>query len=336
MKFCKIKDSKDEIIECKDLNNDVLVRRMPNKIEEGTKIKINDGQYAILIENGKVVDSCYEVGIYIITNEKCENNNSKNIRNSAIKLKNVSSVEELEEFEYWDDYEDEKTLNLPLSLIFINLNEITDNKFYIKNPIPYEDWTNLHYDEKKKKNLPYKTSLIGDGKFNFIIKNPSLFLSSTLGIREHYTKQELIEQIRKTVVNSITEGINELGEEYKLSIQLVKNQTNELEIKVKQNNYDEKLAKRGIKLTYFEITNCEEIKGQDGLNCETTKIKKLFNQLYNASKNSEFVDSKNVILKVNEEGKIIATQKSFACSKCDAEIFTGDVYCKNCGAKIKK
>ena len=122
------------------------------------------------------------------------------------------------ELEKWQDYDDIKTKDLPLSIVFINLQEIKENKFYFKKPIEYIDWTNLHFDEEKNTEEPLKTAFTGDGKFNFIISNPVLFLSSILGIREHYTKQELIEQIRKIVVNSIQLGINELGEEYKLSI----------------------------------------------------------------------------------------------------------------------
>ena len=107
------------------------------------------------------------------------------------------------ELEKWQDYDDIKTKDLPLSIVFINLQEIKENKFYFKKPIEYIDWTNLHFDEEKNTEEPLKTAFTGDGKFNFIISNPVLFLSSILGIREHYTKQELIEQIRKIVVNSI-------------------------------------------------------------------------------------------------------------------------------------
>jgi membrane protease subunit (stomatin/prohibitin family)/ribosomal protein S27AE len=190
-----------------------------------------------------------------------------------------------------------------------------------------------------EREFPEKTSFTGDGKFNFIIKNPSLFLSSILGIREHYTKQELIEQIRKTVVNSIVLGINELGEEYKLSVQLIKHKTNELEIKVSQNDYDEKLAKRGIKITYFEISNFEEIQQETKKEKQESPkenfLKDLFVQLYNASKAPEFVEADSMTIKVNEKGEIETIRKSNFCLKCGAIIAEDDKYCTNCGSMIK-
>ena len=53
------------------------------------------------------------------------------------------------ELEKWQDYDDIKTKDLPLSIVFINLQEIKENKFYFKKPIEYIDWTNLHFDEEK-------------------------------------------------------------------------------------------------------------------------------------------------------------------------------------------
>jgi membrane protease subunit (stomatin/prohibitin family) len=346
MKFYKTQEIECDFLECNDLNNDVLVRRMPDEIKDGMKVKIQKYQYAVLIENGKVIDACYEPGYYEIREEteadKKANLKDLKFQNPAIKykkIKNVTSEDEFIEFENWEDYYDEKTSYLPLSLIFINLDEITDNKFYFKDPIEYEDWTNLKYDEIREKEFPEKTSFTGDGKFNFIIKNPSLFLSSILGIREHYTKQELIEQIRKTVVNSIILGINELGEEYKLSVQLIKHKTNELEIKVSQNDYDEKLAKRGIKITYFEISNFEEIEPEISHekedNIKENFLKKLFVQLYNVSKTPEFIEAENMTIKVNEKGEIETIKKSNVCLKCGSRIEEDDTYCTRCGAMLK-
>ncbi len=312
MKFVKIQKSNSNIIECTELNNDVLVRRINLEIYNHIQVRILDKQYAILIEKGEILAVCSEAGDYEIDFD---------LEDNSASLKK------------WKLYKDEKTKTLPLSLVFINLKEITENKFYFKKPIEYVDWTNCYYDENLKQKLPLKTQFIGDGKFNFIIENPVLFLNSILGIREHYTKQELLEQIRKIVVNSIKLGIDELGEEYKLSIKLVKNKSNELEIRVSQNNYDEKLAKRGIKITYFEITNFEEL-NQSKTDNSKNNFEKLFLQLYKASKNPEFIEAKNITVSINEEGEIIAKRLDNICKRCGSLIESEDKYCKNCGAKV--
>lgn len=312
MKFIKIQKTNSKILECRDLNNDVLVRRVNTEIYNHMHVRILKNQYAILIESGRVIAVCDKAGDYEIDFD---------LKDDSNRLK------------MWCEYNDEKTKDLPLSIVFINLKEIKENKFYFKKPIEYVDWTNCHYDENLKQKVPLKTEFVGDGKFNFIIENPVLFLNSILGIREHYTKQELMEQIRKIVVNSIKLGINELGEEYKLSIQLVKNKSNELEIRVSQNDYDEKLAKRGIKITYFEITNFEEVnKTKQKANKEN--FESLFLQLYKASKNPEFIEAKNIIVSVDENGEIIAKKLENLCKRCGSKISRDDVYCKNCGAKI--
>lgn len=315
MKFIKIqKNDTSNIIECNEINNDVLVRKLENKIYNHTLVRVKKFQYAILLEKGKVLATCTEPGTYDISFDE---------QDCSVELRK------------WREYNDEKTKSLPLSLIFINLQEIVDNKFYMKKPIEYIDWTNCTYNEETKKEEPLKTKFIGNGKFNFKIENPVLFLNSILGIREHYTKQELIEQIRKTVVNSIQLGINELGEEYKLSVQLVKNKTNELEIRVSQNNYDEKLAQRGIKITYFEITNFEEVE-QVKEESKKENFEKLFLQLYKLSKKAEFIDAKNMIIKVNDKGEILTQKLGNFCKRCGKEFCEDDKYCTFCGAMIEK
>mgnify|MGYP004653533657 CR=1 FL=1 len=315
MKFVKIQEARtSNVIECNELDNDVLVRKTDDKIYNYSEVKINEKQYAILLEKGKVIAVCYEPGIYKISFDE---------QDCSVELRK------------WREYNDEKTKKLPLSLIFINLQEITDNKFYMKKPIEYIDWTNCTYNEETKKEEPLKTRFIGNGKFNFKIENPVLFLNSILGIREHYTKQELIEQIRKTVVNSIQLGINELGEEYKLSVQLVKNKTNELEIRVSQNNYDEKLAQRGIKITYFEITNFEEVE-QVKEESRKENFEQLFLQLYKISKKAEFIDAKNMVIKVDKNGEIITQKLGNFCRRCGNEIDADDKYCTFCGAMVKQ
>ena len=81
-----------------------------------------------------------------------------------------------------------------------------------------------------------------------------------IGLRSIYTKQELVERIRKYVLNSIEEGINEISREYKLDVNYLPENSKKLEVKLKQNKYDEKLSEYGVKITYFDITKLEVTK----------------------------------------------------------------------------
>ena len=137
-------------------------------------------------------------------------------------------------------------------------------------------------------------------------------------------------------VMPIVDKINGLEEEIsKLTDEELKNKTNELEIRVSQNNYDEKLAKRGIKITYFEITNFEEVDQKRQINNEE-ELKKLFLQLYKVSKNPEFIEAKNLTFSLNSKGEIITKKLEDVCSRCDRPIEKDDIYCKYCGARIEK
>ena len=96
-----------------------------------------------------------------------------------------------------------------------------------------------------------------EGFYDFRIEDTLKFLSKVIGLRNHFSKQELIEKIRKYIISSIEKGINEISEEYKLNIDTLVQKSKELEVKLKQNEYDVKLLEYGIKLLYFDVKDFE-------------------------------------------------------------------------------
>lgn len=227
IKLIKIEDVNDEkIIKCSKLSNDMLF--MKYEIIIGDNIEINKGEYAILINQGEVYDIQDEEGYYKIMNE---------IIDSDIDTK-----------EEWKDLHIRKTENDNLCVIFMNKNIIENNKYLISNPIKYIDFS---------RNEPLEIFISLEGRYDFKIENPKMFLSKVIGLRHHYSKQELIEKIRMYVLKSIEKGINEISEEYKLSIENLPENSKKLEINLKQNEYDRKLLEYGIKLTYFDINKFE-------------------------------------------------------------------------------
>ena len=319
MKFVKIRKKVVSAVECKLLNNDVLMFKSSKAITDKLKVHLKKNQYIILIEDGKVLAAENRPGYYEVDLEQESDNDLIND---------------------WVNYSDPKTVGMPLSLVFLNVGEITDNNFKFNKPFEYIDYSKMVLDEKTNTTEPYKANFIGEGKFNFQIVNPCLFLSSIHGIREHFAKEELLELIRTTVANSLETGVKELSENYKLSVQVVRTQTSELEIKVSENNFDEKLANRGIKLTYFEITKFDDI--SDNIDDEEDKqeealkqIEDLFSQLYVASKQPEFIEAKDVRYRINSKGQIISKIEPNICKYCGKEIDEDAVYCMTCGIKLK-
>lgn len=228
IKFVDLLEKQEDkkIIQCNCLNNDIIFRKYD--IDLGDIIDVSDDQYLVLVEYGKVYDVRDRAGQYIVMNEI------------------IDSDEDIKE--HWKDLKIRKTDDDGLCVIFLNKNTISHNKYIIKDPIKYIDWKD---GESKKVYIKI------DGFYDFKIEDSKKLLSQVIGLRAHFSKQELIERIRKYVLSSIEKGINEIHEEYKLDIESLETKSKELEIKLKQNEYDKKLLEYGVKLTYFDIDHLE-------------------------------------------------------------------------------
>lgn len=308
MKFAKISPEADKtkIIQCDDMNNDILVVRLQDKIENKKAVMLRDNQYAILYKAGKVYDAIHKKGMYEIDSSK--------------------QAKTRKEMEKWRNFVPPKKDDSELCMIVFNMKEIVGNKFSIEKPIEYIDWS---------KEKPIKANITCRGQFNFKIEDPFLFFSRVFGVREHYSKLELIEQIRKQAVESIQEGINELSNEYKLSIELVKTKTSELEIKVKENEYDLKLKMRGIKITYFELFDFDISADEDDKTLENQRVlKRLDAVLEKLRDNYKLIDEDNIRIQLNDEGEITYKSNIGICVKCGNLLERNSKYCKICGAKI--
>jgi membrane protease subunit (stomatin/prohibitin family) len=287
------------------MDNDTLIVRLPDKIENKRPVMLKEGQYAILYKAGKVHDAIHKKGLYEIEASK--------------------QAKTRKEMEKWREFVPPKKDDSELCIIVFNMKEITQNNFYIDKPIEYIDWS---------KDKPIKARFTCKGKFNFKIEDPFLFFSRVFGVRDHYSKLELIEQIRKQAVSSIQEGINELSSEYKLSMELVKTKTSELEIKVNENEYDLKLKMRGIKITYFELTEIDIIADEkDVVEENKMLLKRLDTIIAKIKDNRKMIDKDNVKISINDDGEITYKSNIGICVKCGNLLEKDSKYCKICGAK---
>ena len=123
--------------------------------------------------------------------------------------------------------------NQCLCVIFFNMNVIKRNRLILSKV------------KVNKKNISLEVM------FDFKISNPLSMLSKMIGLRNRFTRAELIEKIREFFINYIKNGINETLEEYELNsltddFTIVENIFN----KEKQ---DEKLLEYGIEVFNFRI-----------------------------------------------------------------------------------
>ena len=215
----------NDLLSIENLGNDILIRKI--KVDNKKYVQIKENECVVLYNTNKILDQKDESGIYEIVD--------------------VQNMEKTS-LENWN-FEIQKAEDEESGLLYINTAEIVNNKFYIKNPITYTDWS---YEEE-----PFESKVKVEGIFNFKIIKPENFLKIVIGLREHYSKPELLEQVRNYILKSIEEGIKELSEVFKIDISTFVNKIHELDIKVSQNNYDEKLLSKGIKVTYFDLNKID-------------------------------------------------------------------------------
>ena len=224
LKLISDSDNNDKILVCNNLKNDIIFTRY--KVSENDFIEIQDNQFVLLFYKGKILDVKSKIGVYAIKESEISNNIDEEWKNLIIR----DSLEE------------------DLSIIFLNLNEI-NNKYNFDKPIKIITWKN---------DKPIKKYVKLHGEYRFIINNPKNLLKNIIGLRNHFSKQELIEKIRNFLVNYIKDGINQFCSEYKLDINdLSEKYYTNLKPKIKLNEYEEKLLEYGIQLTYFDINNIE-------------------------------------------------------------------------------
>ena len=213
----------EKVIRVDNLSNDILIRKVV--LDNQKYLEISEEQVVVFYENGKIIDVVYKKGIY-----------------------EISEGDTYRDLILWN-FEIQKAEENESGFLFINLAEIVNNKFFIRNPITYTDWS---YEEE-----PFESKVKLEGVFNFKIVAPEKFLRIVIGLRENYSKPELLEQIRIYILKSIEEGTKELSEKFKIDINTLVNKAEEINVKVSQNEYDAKLLSKGIKVTYFDIKNVD-------------------------------------------------------------------------------
>ncbi len=130
---------------------------------------------------------------------------------------NTSFPEELNDYKIKNNQDN-------LCLLFFNMDIITANKFYIK---------------KKHKNNFY-----GEGTFDFQIENPLKLFNKVIEVRNYYSREELLEQIRERISKIVTS--------------VIKNHTNTYIIEEENLNSSVNIFKEyGIKIVASNIKNIQ-------------------------------------------------------------------------------
>lgn len=220
-KLINFNEETEDILKCDKLCNDIIF--MKYDVSINNIIEITENEFIILIYKGQVYDFKEEVGKYIVKETDLEIENE------------------------WENLFIRDAENNDLCVIFLNKNIIKNNKLLINKTIEKQNQFNGKLS---------KIELNIYIEYDFKIESPKNFLNKIIGLRKIYTKQEIIEKVRKYILDSIEKRINEELEAYKLDIEKILNSTQIIE---EFNEYDSKLLEYGVKLMNYRITKYEEI-----------------------------------------------------------------------------
>ncbi|MCQ2531205.1 MAG: SPFH domain-containing protein [Saccharofermentans sp.] len=233
-----------EFFTCDALGQNVLAKRGAaqivkgkNKgsaeiISNGSKIAVPEGTALLLVDAGKVVDFTTEAGMYT-----WDSSTSPSVFGGGKFLENVkASVKDT-----WERMKNGGELAKQQRVYFVNMQEVRDQNFGTKSPIPYHD--------PEYRNIYIRLN----GKFSFKIEDPVTFFRAISGnFASDYTVQDLMgtpadpKQPREEFIDNMTEVLNKCGSVDKIMFADLPAEQGRLRRYMQEALDEEWLQKRGL------------------------------------------------------------------------------------------
>ena len=193
-------DQWKEFFICESLDADVLAvkgqkrigSRSANKkgsdnlITSGSGIAVADGQCALIVEQGKIVEVCAEPGEYTYDAST----------EPTIFSGNLGSLDQVfdvigKRFTYGGDTGKDQRI------YYINTKELIDNKFGTPNPVPFRV-------VDRNIGLDVDVAVRCSGVYSYRISNPLLFYANVCGnIEQEYRREELDHQLKTEFISAL-------------------------------------------------------------------------------------------------------------------------------------
>jgi membrane protease subunit (stomatin/prohibitin family) len=171
----KIRGEFVDIIEWTDPSNDTMVYRFErhgNEIKYGAKLTVRESQKAVFIHQGKLAD-VFEPGMY------------------ELETKNIPILSTLQGWKHGFESP------FKAEVYFVNTRRFTDLKWGTKNPIMLRD--------PEFGGVRIRTF----GTYCMRVVDPALFITEIVGTDGHFTKDEIVEQLRNLVVSRSADILGE-------------------------------------------------------------------------------------------------------------------------------
>ncbi len=233
----------EDYIKCDELDNDTLMVKKTTKtgqISAKSRIQVNPGQCAIIMDSGQILDATAEEGIYTFD---ASSSPSLFAGQFGAMFK-----------EMWQRFTYNGTPAKEQAIYYINITEITDNKFGTPNPIPFQDWSHPIPNQMTGTVTPLRVQVKCHGKYTFKIADPMTFMREITSTASIYRKEEITEQMRSEVIAAFQNVANELGNsEHKVPVLEMPSATDEIQAMMETKEFDAAIKRRGISLISFAV-----------------------------------------------------------------------------------
>ena len=194
-------DQWKEFFICESLDVDVLAvkgqkrigsrsankKEVNNLITSGSGIAVADGQCALIVEQGKIVEVCAEPGEYTYDASTEPTIFSGNLGSSLDQVFDVIG----KRFTYGGDTGKDQRI------YYINTKELIDNKFGTPNPVPFRV-------VDRNIGLDVDVAVRCSGVYSYRISNPLLFYANVCGnIEQEYRREELDHQLKTEFISAL-------------------------------------------------------------------------------------------------------------------------------------
>ena len=158
-----------------------------NLITSGSGIAVADGQCALIVEQGKIVEVCAEPGEYTYDASTEPTIFSGNLGSSLDQVFDVIG----KRFTYGGDTGKDQRI------YYINTKELIDNKFGTPNPVPFRV-------VDRNIGLDVDVAVRCSGVYSYRISNPLLFYANVCGnIEQEYRREELDHQLKTEFISAL-------------------------------------------------------------------------------------------------------------------------------------
>ena len=337
-----LQDQWKDLIACENMPNDLLMMKKTTEtgvITNGSVIRVMPSQCAVICQNGKILDIIAEEGDYLLDESASPSIFAGQFKDT---FKDI-----WERFQFGGASEDQQ------EVYFFNMKEIVDNKFGTVTPIIYKDWSYMLPNKITGEMLPIIIKVKCHGNYTFKIENPMMFMEKIAGTADYYQREQITEQIKSEVLETLQNVLNELGTEtYKIPVLELPSQIDEIKQLIKEKNFDEKLKERGIEISGLVIESISiDEESEEAINeyilsvnidMREGKIAAAYAEaLKEAAKNPNgamngFVGMGmlNMNMGNNAINAVLGKEENIVCNNCKTVLNKDSKFCHKCGTKV--